>query len=310
MRRWIGDRSGSPGSPAARATARSVARRRCAFPGFTLVELLVVISVIAILISMLIPSLAGARDAARTVKCSSNLRQLITAWNLYANDSKDRAMPLAYWSVEDIGTGPQVFWWGTHGTPITPPDHARGFIAPYVDSALFDGSALECPSQRWGTYRPQGPSRTVTSTYGYNGYYLSPAKTPGWAASIGHRRWQGLSQLQRPAALLVFADALLPGVGAVQPGNTALLDPPLLYSKSGGGKWTINPSPTTAFRHSRATISLAGRAAVAAFADGHAAPVSAQAEWLTHPSQGIGSVGGNQSNGPGYVPDWERWINR
>ncbi len=274
---------------------------------FSLVELLVVIAVIAVLISLLSPSLSGARHAARTVKCSSNLRQMIGAWNLYANDHRDRAMPLAYWSIEDIGSGQQVFWWGSHGTLATPPEYARGFIAPYMDSTLFDGSAFECPGQKWGTYRPQGPSRTVTSTYGYNGYYLSPAKTPGWALSIGHRPWQRLSLLQRPTELMVFADALLPSAGAALPGNTALLDPPLLFSRSGGGAWRSNPSPTTAFRHARATDSRGIGAAVTAFADGHAAPVRAEPEWLTHPGQAVGSAGGGASNGPGYVPDWERW---
>lgn len=281
-------------------------RRSRLSAAFTLIELLVVIAVIAILISLLLPSLAGARQAARTIKCSSNQRQLITAWTLYANDNKDRTMPLGYWSSEDIGSGSQIFWWGTHGTTTLPPDYDNGFIAPYLDSTLNDGSVFECPAQPWGTYRPQGPSRTITSTYGYNGYYLSPSKTPGWAFEIGHRPWRRIAEISQPSLLMTFADTLLPASGNAQPSNNALLDPPKLFSRTGGGTWSTNSSPTTAFRHGRNTSRNLG-AVVTACADGHAAVIKAEPDWLTHQAQGVGSVGGHVSNAPRYVPDWEQW---
>jgi prepilin-type N-terminal cleavage/methylation domain-containing protein len=274
---------------------------------FSLIELLVVIAIITLLLGMLLPSLAGAREAARTVKCSSNQRQLITAWTLYASDFKDRAMPLAYWSTKDIGSGPQVFWWGTHGTTSTPPEYDKGFIAPYLSSKLYNGSVFECPTQPWGSYRPQGPSKTITSTYGYNGYYLSPAKTPGWAYSIEHRPWRRIAEIHQPTKLMVFADTLLPSTGTSLPTNNALLDPPLLFSRSGGGAWSINESPTTAFRHGRGMRSSSLGSTVTALADGHVEPIRADASWLTHPLQGVGSVDGATANGPRYVPDWTKW---
>lgn len=61
---------------------------------FTLVELLVVISIIALLIALLLPALAVARDQARTVQCASDQRQLKLATFVYANDFDDRT-PLA-----------------------------------------------------------------------------------------------------------------------------------------------------------------------------------------------------------------------
>jgi prepilin-type N-terminal cleavage/methylation domain-containing protein len=265
---------------------------------FSLIELLVAIGVIAVLVSTLLPALGRARHRAREAVCLSNQRQLILGWIAYANDYRDRAMPLAYWSEEDIGGGEVIYWWGTYGSVSSEVNPARGFLGPYLGEVLSVRSVFECPSQPWGTYRPQGGFAQPTSTYGYNGYYLSPSRTPGWAFTIGHRPWRRIDEILRPTDLFVFADTLLP-VNPVR--NCALLDPPRLWD---GWGWSENPYPTTAFRHGRAGGDQAG-SAVTARADASVRAIAARPEWVVHHNVSVGSAG--RENAPHYVPDAGEW---
>jgi prepilin-type processing-associated H-X9-DG protein/prepilin-type N-terminal cleavage/methylation domain-containing protein len=72
---------------------------------FTLVELLVVIGIIALLISILLPTLNRARESARTIKCASNLRQIGLAMNMYINESK------GFYPYPTTTQGEQALWY-------------------------------------------------------------------------------------------------------------------------------------------------------------------------------------------------------
>lgn len=58
--------------------------------GFTLIELLVVIGIIALLMALLIPVLGKARTSSQSVNCLANLRQIMLAFTMYANDNQQR----------------------------------------------------------------------------------------------------------------------------------------------------------------------------------------------------------------------------
>lgn len=95
---------------------------------FTLVELLVVIGIIALLISILLPSLSAAREQAKSIKCMSNLRSIGQAINAYAIENKGVLVPC---DVEDT---------------VTPPDPTNGYatVETWV-TLLVCGGYLKIP---------------------------------------------------------------------------------------------------------------------------------------------------------------------
>ncbi|MEW4563124.1 DUF1559 domain-containing protein [Bremerella sp. JC770] len=96
--------------------------------GFTLVELLVVIAIIGVLIALLLPAVQQAREAARRMQCTNNLKQLSLSLHNY-HDSLGSFPPGWIYLASGRGTstlGDPSFGWGT-------------FVLPYIEqSALFD----------------------------------------------------------------------------------------------------------------------------------------------------------------------------
>ena len=118
--------------------------------GFTLVELLVVIGIIAILIALLLPSLMKAKEAANVANCLSNLRQIGMGFQLYAGLNKDQ-MPLMverYWTQ---GTRPGLI--GGGGAPGT--GRGRTWAGLLRDVAKVPLQAFKCPSEN-RTYTLEG----------------------------------------------------------------------------------------------------------------------------------------------------------
>jgi prepilin-type N-terminal cleavage/methylation domain-containing protein len=276
--------------------------RKHSLRAFTLIELLVCIAIVAVLLGLLIPSLSAVRHSARQTQCMSNQRQMVLAWTMYADSNRELAMPTASPLARADMPG-STFWWGSYtNDPNQPVDHESGFLSPFIDSHLNPGSVLECPAQAWGSYEPQPALLAIdqpTSTYGYNGYYLAPARTPGWNSDIAFRPWRRVSAIPRPSDVFIFADAM---IMMPELRNTALLDPPLIYSRMYG--WWENESPTTAFRHGGASSTRGQGIVVTSRADGSVHAMRGNPGWML-PGTFLGSV--TTQNDPHYVPDADEW---
>ncbi len=123
---------------------------------FSLIELLVVISIIAVLASMLMPAIAMVREAALTTKCLSSLRQCVLAVNAYAGDN-DGILP--------SGKNPSAWYPGPIAElPWPNLAHWHEIVRPY-----FSNGATTQKDVFWGCPKWKGRAANL----GYTGYGMN-----------------------------------------------------------------------------------------------------------------------------------------
>jgi prepilin-type N-terminal cleavage/methylation domain-containing protein/prepilin-type processing-associated H-X9-DG protein len=285
----------------------SARRNRGGGGGFTLVELLVVVAVIAILASLILPALSKAKAKAHSVQCMSNLRQNNLGFKMAIDDDSGR-----FDDLHSNGSAQMKWWMADWGQPV------KGSICPAAPDRSSPGKAVSSPrngtvSAAWVygsafafNARVSIESERRVGSYTHNSWLTTSARRGnnpdfGTSAAINTPHFRSEAQLDEPASTPVFADGIL-GAGNLILSSSAgtwmlgfhgplATDLPAVDLAAGGSWWDGGMGVFTIPRHgSRPSriptnhppnIKLPG-AINASFYDGHVENVKLEQLWDLH----------------------------
>ncbi len=206
--------------------------------GFTLVEILVAIAIVAVLAAILVPVFAAAKEGAHRTVCSTNFRQTHTATTLYSQDYDDY-FPVARYTADQrlVAAGLDRTWvqltlpYIREFSVFTcPADHTR----PSLGGTIFDPDLVL--GDAWEKYYEA--SKRANS--GFNFVYLSPLirlEDGSWRALP-----RNMNDVREPSDTLLFADSAwrISPDGKPEGGGSYLIVPPCRYDRGGLDSFGLN----------------------------------------------------------------------